>query len=383
MSGVSEAEHEAGTGCFSPEALWRAYLDCRRRKRGTKSALLFAQNAGENLLRLSDELTGGTYRPLRSVCFITTYPKPREIFAAEFRDRIVHHLLVREIEPYWEKVFIHDSFACRKGKGTHAAVERLSHFIQQITRGRRKRAYYLQLDVKNFFMSIDRRILFRQLERGLEKQFRIPRNRLPLGLPQYKEYLAWRELAEQSVFHDPVAGSERRSPDEKWSLVPPEKSLFNCPVSKGLPIGNLTSQFFANVYLNALDRFVKHTLKARFYIRYVDDLVLLHEDRETLRRWLGEIREFLKKRLSLELKSDVRLRPVSCGINFLGYIQHPTHRLVRRRVVGAFERKLTEVTDLGTARPMIASYRAHFEKADSWYLFMDILGRYLRQHLFK
>ena len=120
---------------FDSDDLQRAYLDCRRRKRGTLNALRFEMNQAENLLELEDELNSGSYRPARSVCFVNLKPKPREIFAADFRDRVVHHLFIREIEKHWEKTFIHDSYACRPGKGTHAAVDRLERYVRSITHG--------------------------------------------------------------------------------------------------------------------------------------------------------------------------------------------------------------------------------------------------------
>jgi len=353
---------------FSFSDLYSAYIDCRRRKRNTVNALEFELDLGENLLRLHKELNEKSYQPDRSVCFINTYPKPREIFAASFRDRIVHHLLVRKIEPYWEKVFIHDSYACRPDKGTHAAVDRMSQCIQQITHGRRKRAYYLQLDVKNFFMSIDKQILFKILEKGLMRQFNIPLNLISFDSnPDFDSYC---ELLKTVLFHNPAACYERRSPIEKWKLLNPEKSLFNCAANFGLPIGNLTSQFFANVYLNELDQFLKHRLKSKYYIRYVDDFILLNEDRSLLEKWHGEIAVFIREKLKLKLKDDFMLRPISCGINFLGYVQHETHRLVRRRVIGNCESKISknEFKSQEKKQETINSYTAHFEKADSFKL---------------
>jgi len=165
---------------FSADEIHEAYLDCRRRKRGTANALRFEMNQAGHLLDLEEELNSGSYRPSRSVCFVNLRPKPREIFAADFRDRVVHHLFVREIERHWERVFIHDSYACRPGKGTHAAVDRLEEFVRSVTRGGRSRAWFLQFDVHNFFMSIDREILFRMIDGGLGRQYGVPKGKLPL-----------------------------------------------------------------------------------------------------------------------------------------------------------------------------------------------------------
>ena len=242
---------------FDSDDLQRAYLDCRRRKRGTLNALRFEMNQAENLLELEDELNSGSYRPARSVCFVNLKPKPREIFAADFRDRVVHHLFIREIEKHWEWVFIHDSFACRLGKGTHAAVDRLERFVRSRTHGGRRHAWFLQIDIHNFFMSIDRRILFEMIERGLRKQYGVPTNKLPMFCPNLDRYRAMRDLTETLIFHDASEHYFRKSPPGMWRHIADHKTLFNCPEHLGLPIGNLTSQFFGNVYLNTLDQFVR------------------------------------------------------------------------------------------------------------------------------
>lgn len=145
---------------FSFENLHRRYLQCRRNKRNTANALRFEVRQEEQLLGLHEALTRRTYRPGRSVCFLTQWPKLREIFAADFRDRVVHHVLVDFLEKIWEPIFIHDSYACRKTKGVHAAVKRLRSFIRQATANGTRAAWYLQLDIRNYFMSIDKQVLF-------------------------------------------------------------------------------------------------------------------------------------------------------------------------------------------------------------------------------
>lgn len=150
----------AGHPMFRMESVYRAYLRCRRHKRGTVNAMRFEQNLEENLVGLHEELSAGTYRPGKSVAFLVEKPKRREIFAADFRDRVVHHLLVGNLELEWERRFIHDSYACRKRKGTHAGVERLRSFARQVTANGTRRAWYLQLDVRGYFITLDRNILF-------------------------------------------------------------------------------------------------------------------------------------------------------------------------------------------------------------------------------
>lgn len=302
---------------FSLENLYRAYRRCRRRKRNTLNALRFEQNLEENLVALHEELTAGTYRPGRTIAFLVKKPKRREIFAADFRDRVVHHVLVGYLEPRWERRFIHDSYACRKGKGTHKGVERLRSFTRKVTANGTRRAWYLQLDVRGFFTNIDRRILYARL-----------------AAKEDDPAVLW--LIRVLLFDDPTAHCLlRRARRADFEALPAHKTLFKAAPGCGLPIGNLTSQFFANVYLDALDQFVKHHLKARYYLRYCDDIVLLSTERAELEQWAAAIEAFLADVLHLTLNDRRRLRPVSDGIDFLGYIVRPDYVLVRRRVVGA------------------------------------------------
>ena len=317
MSAPCVPEHDPAEAerLFTFEALERSYRECRRRKRGTRNALRFEQDLEANHLELAGDLQSGRYRPRRSVCFVTLKPKCREISAADFRDRVVHHLLVGLLEPIWESVFIHDSYASRKGKGTHAAVERLKTFIPKVTRNHTVRAWYAHLDVRSFFASIDHGRLLEHLAR-----------RSPSPTVQW--------LCERMVRRDIASDAVRRGPKHLFDRVPPGKSLLRAPVGRGLPIGKHTSQFFANVYLNCLDQFVKHELRARYYIRYVDDLILLSPRREELVGWQAAIEGFLRKKLLLDLNgSRSRIAPLSSGVDFLGYVVHPHHVLLRRRVV--------------------------------------------------
>ena len=307
---------------FSFGNIYRGYLACRRNKRNTINALKFEINAEENILKLEWELKNKTYRPSRSILFAARKPKLREIFAADFRDRVVHHVLVDYLERIYEPIFIHDSYACRKDKGTHAAVMRLQSFLRKASLNGKRRAYYLQLDVKDFFTSIDKGILFSLLKKKI------------IG----KDIL-W--LTEKILFHDPTEAFILRDREDIINKIPPNKSLFGKNNKKGLPIGNLTSQFFANAYLNELDQFVKHSLKAKYYIRYVDDFVLLSENLDTLIKWRQDIETFLTEKLLLRLHPKRRkLQPISNGIDFLGYIIRRDYILVRRRVMNNLNLRL-------------------------------------------
>lgn len=305
--------------------MYRAYLACRRTKRNKASALAFELHQEDYLVQLVAELREQRYQPSTSICFYTRKPKAREIFAAAFRDRVVHHLIYEMIAPRWERVFIDHSYACRRGKGLHAAARHLQHLLRQVSANGRRPAHFLKLDVRNFFMTMDRRVLFAILVRHCRN-------------PEV------RELLRAVVFHDPTTDYELQDRDRLQAQLPRHKSLFAAAPFCGLPIGNLTSQFFANVYLNELDQFVKHHLKCPYYVRYVDDCLLLAREPGVLRHWHAAIAAFLQQRLALTLNEGAtRLGPVAGGIDFAGFLVHHGHMLVRRRVVGNFRDTLRRV----------------------------------------
>lgn len=344
-----------GSNLSSSKNLQKAYLNCRRNKRNTINALRFEFNSGDNLFKLQQELNDKTYHPLRSILFATAKPKKREIFAADFRDRIIHHLLVEYLETIFEPVFIHDSYACRIGKGTHAAKERLEKFTRQVTKNGKAKAYYLQLDVKDFFPSISKDTLFNLISKKVSD---------PDAL--------W--LTKLIIFWDCTKSYVTRGDGRLLKQIPVHKSLFGRNNEYGLPIGNLTSQFFANVYLNELDQYVKHVLKAHFYLRYVDDFVILSPDTSQLRVWHAQIKEFLQSKLKLHLHPKRhKLLPISNGIDFLGYVIRPSYVLVRNRVVNNLKEKIrqfkqTKVKDFKKFQDSIASYLGHFKWANSYRL---------------
>jgi len=348
----------------SLENLYRQYHACRRNKRNTANALRFEVEQEKHLIDLQAALVDRTYRPGRSVCFFATRPKLREIFAADFRDRVVHHLLVDYLERIWEPVFIHDSYACRKGKGVHAGVRRLQQFLRQATANGTRPAWFLQLDIHNYFMRIDKDILFRLLAAKLRDA-------------------TARWLTHTLVYHDCTTDYVLRGNPALREAVPAHKTLFAAEAHKGLPIGNLNSQFFANVYLNGLDQCVKHELKCRHYLRYCDDFVLLAHDPDTLHDWRTRIEDFLRETLALELNPKQRLAPVGNGIDFLGYIVRRDYLLVRRRVVNhlktklrAFEARLVyerdgvrtyrfDEAELDALAATVSSYLGHCKLANS------------------
>ena len=307
---------------FSFSELVEAYFDCRKSKRNTASALAFEQDLERNLSRLDDELRAGTYRPGRSICFVITRPKPREVWAADFRDRIVHHLLYNRISPRFYASFIADSCACIPGRGTLYAATRLGAKVRSITKNWSRPAHYLKLDLANFFVSIDKRIVFEQLSKRITEPW-------------------WLSLAGAVMFHDPRQDFELRGTPALLDLVPSHKRLTNQPAHLGLPIGNLSSQFFANIFLDALDQHCKHQVRARHYIRYVDDFILLHESPEWLNAAHTDIEAWLPEHLGVRLNpSKTILQPVDRGVDFVGHVIKPWHRSTRRRTVNEAVRKV-------------------------------------------
>lgn len=307
---------------FSYENLLKRYYECRKRKRHTINALKFELNFESELLKLQRELESHTYKPGQSICFVVTKPKPREIFAADFRDRIVHHILVGYLESIFEAKFIDQSYACRKGKGAHKAIKDLKKHIRKATKGNKEQSYYLQVDIQSFFVSLKKDILFEMIK----KQVKNPE-------------ILW--LAETIIFYNPTLNYYRKSKMSLFDLIPDHKSLFKVGQNQGLPIGNLTSQFFANVYLNELDQYAKRELKTKHYFRYVDDLVILSQDKQQLKFWRDEIDKFLRCKLKLRLHPKKQImQGVEKGIDFLGFVVKPEYTLTRRRIIRNLKEKL-------------------------------------------
>lgn len=324
MPEQSADQYAAHHADFTFEELVTAYFDCRKAKRNTSSALAFEQNLERNLRQLDDELRDGSYSPGKSICFVITRPKAREVWAADFRDRIVHHLFYNRISPRFYASFIADSCACIPGRGTLYAAKRLEEKVRSITQNWSKPAFYLKMDLANFFVSIDKHIL-----RGL----------IAAKVPERW----WMSLADTILFHDPRENYELRGGENRLLLVPPHKRLINQPAERGLPIGNLSSQFFANILLDSLDQYCKHKMLAKYYIRYVDDFILLHESAQWLNGAKRYIEAWLPHTLNLSVNpSKTILQPIERGVDFVGQIILPWRRVTRRRTVNdAIQRVLT------------------------------------------
>ncbi|QEP44932.1 RNA-directed DNA polymerase [Ectothiorhodospiraceae bacterium BW-2] len=358
---------------FSLQAFWQAYENCRRRKRGSRDAQRYDMQLFDNLLATQQQCQQWQYTPSTSYCFVVKKPKAREIHAAAFADRVVHHLLVPQLERLYEPIWIYDLYSNRKEKGTHKAVERLQHFMRSLQA--QGGGWFLQLDIANFFNTIHRRRLYALVERQLQRR---------VDEPVLRQQLLW--LTRTLLTGNPAYHAHYRGALAAYAQVPKHKRLSEAGEERGLPIGNLTSQFFANVYLNELDQYIKHQLKCRYYLRFVDDFVLLHPDRQQLLEWQVVIEQFVHQRLGLALKHGATAKPLRDGADFLGYIVRPNYRLVRRRVVGNWREKLQQLearqplqfnlAQLESLRSVMASYLGHCRHANSYHLQQRIWQRF-------
>lgn len=280
-------------------------------KKSKKDVIAFEKNRDLNLRKLHSVLLKRTYKPGDYVQFYVRDSKLRMIHKATVVDRIVHHIVSRELEPVFEPTFISHSFSCRKGKGTHKGVIALQKMSLKVSKNNTRICWSLKCDVKKFFASVNQKILFEIISKKI-------------GDKDFLDLL-WKII--DGFYSDRTVDMDNK---------------------KGIPIGNLTSQFFSNIYMNELDQFIKHKLKVKHYLRYADDFVILSQDKEYLEHLIPPIREFLKDDLDLELHPDkIIFRKLSSGIDFLGYIIFPFHILPRtktkRRMLRKIRRKVKEV----------------------------------------
>lgn len=289
--------------------MWQAYHKAARGKRGKQAAATFEFHIADNLLALQSELADGSYQPGAYQHFTIHEPKRRKISAAPFRDRVVHHALCNIIEPLFEARFHPHSYANRVGKGTHRALDHLQSCA-------RRYRYVLRLDIVRHFPAIDHAIL-------KDKLFAVIHDE------QIQKLIAAILQSGEGILEDEYEMVYFSGDDLLAQLRP-----------RGLPIGNLTSQFWSNCYLNSLDWFVTRQLGCTAYLRYVDDFALFSDDKRQLRQWHFEIVAFLAKlRLTIHRES-AQVLPVSCGIPWLGFVVYPCKRRLKRRNVVQFQRRL-------------------------------------------
>ena len=263
---------------------WREFL---AGKRGRKDTQEFSFNLMDNMISLYNDLENFTYKHGKYQAFKINDPKPRNIHKASVRDRLLHHAIYRVLYPFFDKIFASDSFSCRNFKGTHRAANRFRSFAYKESENNRYTCWVLKCDIRKFFENIDHEILLEIL----------------------KKYIPDKNIV--------------------WPL---ERVIysFSAGFGRGLPLGNLTSQLFVNIYMNEFDQFVKHNLKARYYIRYADDFVVLSHDKAWLEELLPKMGDFLEERLKLNLHPDkIFIKTLASGIDFLGWIHFPDHRVLR------------------------------------------------------
>ncbi len=337
------------------ENIYQAYRKARKGKRSKASVAAFEYNQEEELLCLCDELQTETWQPGAYHSFYIHDPKKRLISAAPFRDRVVHHALCNLIEPIWERRFIIDSYANRLGKGTHRAIVRASQFARQYP-------YVLQCDVQQFFPSMDHAILMDRLARLITCQ------------PTLR--LCQKIMSSAAGVHTDNAAIQYFPGDDLFAPLRP----------RGLPIGNLTSQFWANVYLDPFDHFVKRELRCQgqspAYLRYVDDFLLFAPQKATLQAWKMAIIERMA-RLRLKLH-EPQVYPTASGIPFLGFRLYPTHRRLKRRKGIAFQRHFRwlyhcwQKGEISRQKldDVARSWAAHAAWGDTWGLRQAVLGQF-------
>lgn len=307
----------------------------------------FELNLADNLRRLHDELKSRKYRPAGYHHFMIYDPKKREIQALSFRDRVVQHSLCDNVlKPYFEKRLIYDCAACRENKGTHFAMKRLTGFLQAFYKEHGTKGYFLKCDVRKYFDSIDHGAL---------------------------KYLL------------------RRFPDkEVLTFLYQIIDSFNADTGKGLPMGNQSSQWFALYYLDKIDRIIKEKYKIRYYTRYMDDLILLHEDKGHLKACLAEITEVAEKELKIEFNEKTQLFPVSEGVDYVGWRFYltDTGKVIRRlrtsnkrrfkRRLKAFQKKYrSREMDFDAIKRSLASYGGHLKHGHTWKLQAKIYGGFV------
>ena len=324
----------------SLEEVFQAYLDCREGKRNKPGTIIFENNLRRNLIDLKESLNNNTYRIGTTDYFILSKPKYREVWAACFRDRIVHRIIYNRVCQKYFRRFIFDSYACIPGKGPDKATKRLQSFL----RGHNSQ-YFLQADIKNFFVSIDKNILWDIVQGQME------------GLDNLMYYI---------IFHDPTADYIFKGDKNLRKFVPKHKSLFNTSKDCGLPIGNLTSQLLANIYLDKVDKYVKHVLKCKKYIRYVDDLVILDSNPSKLHSMCFNLESFLNNQLGLEFHPNkIQINKSEHGINFTGKIVKKYCMYPRKRVLNNLY-SVDMLQDNFTINGSINSYIGILRQSNSW-----------------
>lgn len=305
---------------ISLENLLLSWQEFKRGKIKKRDVQEFYSNLEENLFALHRDLKNKTYTHGGYRHFKISDPKPRDIHKASVRDRLLHHALYRRLYPYFESKFIFDSYSCRVGKGTHRAMNRFQVFARKVSKNHTRTAWVLKCDVRRFFASIDHTTLI--------------------------EVLAQHNL----------------DADTRWLLA---RVIGSFP--KGLPLGNLTSQLLVNVYMNEFDQWVEHILKTKYYVRYADDFVILSHERRYLQQLLPQLEIFLKEKLKLDLHPEkVFIKTFASGIDFLGWVHFPYHRVLRTATQKRMFRRLAERKGSEGEEATKASYQGMLKHGNTY-----------------
>lgn len=298
----------------------KAYRNARKGKRYRRDVLEFTADLESNLINICNHLQWETYEMGAYHPFYVHEPKLRLVMSLQFTDRIVQWDVYDKLYPFYDKMMIEDSYACRRGKGSHKAANRLQYWLRQVGRKSGK-WYYLKLDISKYFYRVDHSVLEDILSR------RIKDERLMKLLHKIIN-------SEDTRFGLPAGMSPEDCTDDMW--------LWDV----GMPIGNLTSQLFANIYLNELDQFCKHQLHTHYYVRYMDDIIILSDDKRQLAEWKDEIEAFLNDNLHLDLNKKTAIRPVTLGIDFVGYKIWATHRKLKQQTARRMIRHVAIMSEM-------------------------------------
>lgn len=294
---------------ITTEGLLEAYYDCRKRKRKTASAIVHEMDYEGKLIALRDRINARTYRPGKSMCFVVTRPRYREVFAAAFEDRIVHHWIALRLEPLFEQVFSPRTFNCRKGKGQLYGINMLREDVRQCSVNYTQDCYIMKLDLQGFFMSINKKMLADMVDDFVAENYHNEADKDTL-----------RFLCRTVVLHEPEKNCERHSPASYWDYLPPNKSLFTNGEGLGVAIGNLFSQLFANFLLNVLDWYLIKSLGFQYVGRYVDDFYIVDKDKARLLAAVPYIRTLLQLYGLTLHPHKFYLQHYSKGVQFTGSV---------------------------------------------------------------
>ena len=315
--------------------LLKAYYDARKHKRNKNSQLQFEENFEENIVNLANEIFHDRYTLLPSTCFMVTSPVKREVFAAEFRDRIIHHFIYNAISPMFERTFIEDCYSCRVGKGTLYGARRLHEHMRIASKNFTEEAYILKLDLQGYFMSIDRHILYQKVIQTMTK-FKNRKSSCGKTWGERIDYTLMMKLLKIVIYNNPTKECIMHGKLSQWNGLPRNKTLFGTGDGCGLPIGNLTSQLFSNIYLSDFDNYCKRELGMKHYGRYVDDFFFIHQDKDLLLSLVSTVRTKLHNDVKLTLHpKKIYFQSIYKGVTFLGFrLKGPHFMIGRRQKVG-------------------------------------------------